>query len=139
MKYVQKGVQLRMQCFNCGDMNSGAIKKSTVPDFNALPVANENKRENKWELHNEERTKFINWINEKRKSALKEGYDEYLNSEKWKSLRLKILERDKNICQACLINKATQVHHLTYERFTDECCFDLVSVCVPCHNKIHSK
>ena len=66
-------------------------------------------------------------------------YKEYLKTDKWQKKRLKVLERDKNLCQACLVNTATQVHHLTYQRVTDEPMFDLISICSPCHEKLHKK
>jgi hypothetical protein len=139
MKHVQKGVQLRMQCFNCGDMNSQALKKDTVSDFKSLPVANEQLREKKWEKYHEQQKKFAEWVNNKRLSHFRKEHEEYINSDKWKELRLRILKRDNYLCQGCLIQPATQVHHLTYERFTYECCFDLISVCEDCHTKIHNK
>jgi 5-methylcytosine-specific restriction endonuclease McrA len=64
-------------------------------------------------------------------------YKEYLKTDKWQNKRAKVLERDKYLCQACLVNKATQVHHLTYEEVTDEPMFDLISICSPCHEKLH--
>lgn len=66
-----------------------------------------------------------------------EGYSEYLKSDKWKAKRLKVLERDNYTCKACETNKATQAHHLSYEFVFDEPLFHLISVCAPCHDKIH--
>jgi 5-methylcytosine-specific restriction endonuclease McrA len=68
-----------------------------------------------------------------------ERYDKYLASPEWLALRRAVLKRDGHLCQGCLQNAATQVHHLTYERVGDEMLFDLVSVCKACHEKIHAK
>ncbi|MEJ8756808.1 hypothetical protein WG947_07380 [Pontibacter sp. H259] len=65
-----------------------------------------------------------------------EEYDEYLNSDKWKRKRLKVLRRDEYLCQACSTRKAVQVHHKSYRYVGDEPLFDLVSVCIECHEKI---
>jgi len=45
-------------------------------------------------------------------------YREYLQSPGWKSLRDRVLERDR-ICRGCLTEEATIVHHLTYEHVFD--------------------
>lgn len=65
-----------------------------------------------------------------------EDYYRYLESPEWKSLRLKVLKRDKGRCQDCRA-KATEVHHLTYERVTKEALEDLVSLCCRCHRRRH--
>jgi 5-methylcytosine-specific restriction endonuclease McrA len=61
------------------------------------------------------------------------NYKIYLNSPAWRSLRLKILARDRYICQLCGKRKATEVHHLTYERIGRELENDLISLCSICH------
>lgn len=63
-------------------------------------------------------------------------YNIYLNSERWKVKRQKVLERDDSLCQSCLIEPATQVHHLTYARAGNEPLFDLTSACKDCHEII---
>lgn len=67
------------------------------------------------------------------------NYDEYLQSESWKSKRKVILNRDNHTCQSCLSERATQVHHLTYDRKYNELPNDLVSLCSDCHREIHGK
>lgn len=66
-------------------------------------------------------------------------YNRYLASPAWKAKRLRTLERDRYMCQGCGVARATQVHHLTYDRVGDEMLFDLASVCEACHQKIHDK
>jgi hypothetical protein len=66
-------------------------------------------------------------------------YQTYINSNEWKQKRKIILIRDKYICQICKINGAVQVHHLTYKRLGNEQLFDLISVCLDCHNKEHNQ
>ena len=69
----------------------------------------------------------------------KEKYNEYLKSDEWYRIRKIVLERDKFICQGCLKNRATDVHHKNYDNLFNEVLFDLVSVCRTCHLKIHLK
>jgi 5-methylcytosine-specific restriction endonuclease McrA len=64
-------------------------------------------------------------------------YQTYLNSIKWKSKRLKVLQRAKFRCEQCKSRQATQVHHKTYKRIFNEPLSDLLAVCAPCHRKIH--
>ena len=56
-----------------------------------------------------------------------------MNCSTWKIKRLKALKRDNYLCQSCLVNPATDIHHKTYIHFSNEPLFDLVSVCGPCH------
>lgn len=63
----------------------------------------------------------------------------HLQSDYWKNIRLKVLERDSRICQKCKEKTATEVHHLTYERLGNELLEDLLAVCKSCHLKIHEK
>ena len=66
------------------------------------------------------------------------NYSDYLKSEKWKSKSRLVIARDKT-CQACLRNPAVQAHHKTYDNVGDEPLFDLVGICLPCHEKLHGK
>lgn len=68
----------------------------------------------------------------------RDRYDEHLKSDFWRKIRARVLSRDGQICQSCLIATATEVHHLTYERMGFEAAFDLVSVCRTCHARLHS-
>lgn len=66
-------------------------------------------------------------------------YNQYLNSDKWRGKRGKVLARDGYKCQAAMhrcIGKATHVHHLTYDHVFNEPLFDLISVCEMCHHQI---
>ena len=65
-------------------------------------------------------------------------YQQYLQTPAWRLKRDAVMKRDNRLCQGCLKNQATEVHHLTYDRIFDEMLFDLVAICRDCHiNKIH--
>lgn len=66
-------------------------------------------------------------------------YYQYLESDIWKKKVQMVKKRDAYICQACLINPAQAVHHITYEHIYNEPLFDLVSICHKCHSSIHNK
>lgn len=123
---------VRKQCLNCGFCSPNNFKLSVVNDWESLPFFNEELREGYYLKQSEIRKQeFINkkeeWFN---------NYNEYLKSEDWLIKRILVLKRDGFLCQSCLTNKATQVHHLTYKHVFNEPLFELISVCVSCHNLI---
>jgi len=139
MEYVrfkrEDGIEnLRQQCFCCGEV-SRDLKKSLVKNFYELNECDYSIRDLKFEFLKEVRD---NLDKIKNQEAWNE-YDNYLNSDKWKLKRKKVLERDNYLCQACLTSKAQEIHHLTYENIYDEPLYQLISVCKRCHDKIESK
>jgi len=130
----------RKVCKNCKILYKGAIKKSI--NFNNLPLLHQQKFRVLSKIDEEKRDELNNQFNlltEKNKLRLEIERDEYYNSITWKNIRVKILKRDNYICQGCLSNKATEVHHLSYQNFKDELYFQLISLCRTCHSKIHNK
>ncbi len=63
-------------------------------------------------------------------------YADYLASDHWKLVRDKRLQMDNYRCWCC-DKKATQVHHITYDRVGREPMSDVISVCKTCHSAIH--
>lgn len=63
-----------------------------------------------------------------------QAYEKYIHSKAWRSKADSRLDLDNHICQVCG-NAATDVHHLTYDRFGHEKMEDLVSLCRKCHQK----
>jgi hypothetical protein len=61
-------------------------------------------------------------------------YERYIHSSQWRQTADKRLELDGHICCVCG-GKATDVHHLTYDRFGNEAMDDLVSLCRKCHGQ----
>jgi hypothetical protein len=136
------GFSYRNICQNCYTLIS-VLKKTDKPisSYYEITLDELRKKTNSINRHSLY-TELMNVKTEKQKNkdtAFWNNYKEYLNSQKWYNKRNKVLERDKYLCQACLKNKAIQVHHLTYERVFDEPLFDLVSICLPCHEKLHKK
>ena len=71
----------------------------------------------------------------------KQEYAKLLQDPRWKTKRLKILERDNNMCTNCRTTFGLQVHHTVYEgdvapwEYKND---DLITLCANCH-KIHHK
>jgi 5-methylcytosine-specific restriction endonuclease McrA len=64
-------------------------------------------------------------------------YRKYLASPAWERRRMQILTRDNYVCGKCHHRRATEVHHLSYDRMGHERDSDLISVCPTCHDKFH--
>ncbi len=62
------------------------------------------------------------------------GYDRYIHSAAWRNKAKDRLDLDGHKCQVCGC-EATDVHHLTYDRFAKEDMSDIVSLCRRCHEK----
>lgn len=131
----QDGIQnLRRQCLCCGELSMD-LKKSLVENFDDLQEFNNDLRYLKDKFYKQ----VIIGLDKIKNDEAWDKYNEYLNSEKWKVKRKKVLERDNYLCQACLTNKAEQIHHLTYNNIYDEPLYELISVCKRCHIKIEEQ
>ena len=115
--------------------NPGKLKDY---DISKLKVTTNDSYHNFITKISEERNKLLNEIFDKQKEYRKSLYQKYLNSDHWKNLRKKAMERDNYTCQICH-KKATEVHHLTYENLNKEHLFELVALCHNCHiNTYHN-
>jgi 5-methylcytosine-specific restriction endonuclease McrA len=65
------------------------------------------------------------------------NYRKYLKSKLWKHIRRNVLRRDRWICASCG-NKATEVHHISYDPATlkGERLEELMSLCRECHEAV---
>lgn len=134
----------RRFCKNCGYYKM--VKMEWDTEWKSLPLVTvENADKIQDEVSNK-RMSFFKYlqslklsIHEKRNEEFFEEYNEYLKTPSWRKIRQKVLERDNHTCQGCLENKATEVHHKTYEHVFDEFAFELVSLCSDCHRKYHDK
>lgn len=66
-------------------------------------------------------------------------YGEYLQTEHWKALRLRVLKSAVYRCQMCNADKPLDVHHRTYKRLGRERLSDLTALCRDCHEKFHKE
>jgi hypothetical protein len=65
------------------------------------------------------------------------SYPEYLQSDAWKQLRAKVLKRASQVCEGCGTAEAVQAHHLRYAHIGHEFLWELVAVCLDCHERVH--
>lgn len=125
---ASNGWSLRKQCDHCGAgvgpvLRQAGFVLSEVPEF-------DEELERRWRRLYSQRI-------EDRRADFFEWYNAYLRSPEWKHRRQLVLKRDNFICQGCLEQPATMVHHLTYEHVGNELLWELQSICDDCHEKAH--
>ena len=142
-RIFENGVQhYGFQCCNCGTWFSTA-KKSI--DFSRDVFDYDDEIKKRFRI---QRTEEFAMIQELRlsniatktwaeRNARTAKYQEYIESEEWKKKRLLVLQRDNFTCCGCLMEPAIHVHHLTYRNLGSELAYELVSLCVRCHEKSH--
>jgi hypothetical protein len=140
-----------LMCGECGMVNVGGIPEISLPRFYAAGFTLHTITQEKWEecqnkltrKREEIRQRWQDEAQQRRDAWTKESqerhkeYEAYLLTDAWRKKRNAVFERDKYICQACLVNRAVSAHHLTYDNLFNEPLFDLVSICKPCHDAIH--
>lgn len=131
MMRTNNGIQYRRQCLRCGNSTSSAIPHREVtvlpPDWDADLQLRFTESRRAISLQR----KFD--ATEERKAE----YALYLQTGEWKERRQRVLQRERYICQGCLSERATQVHHTTYEHLGAELLFQLIALCDACHRRIH--
>jgi len=136
------------QCFACGAQAGSAIPYADVPNRNGMPAFDDGLRDSWWKRRQVRQHELAaEWEAARAEQQQQQNadwwarYSEYLQSPAWAARRTEVLMRDDCQCQAgypsCLI-RATEVHHLSYKHAFDEPLFDLVSVCHPCHERLHN-
>lgn len=123
--------QFAEQCVTCGRMRSNAIKASLVmhpettpPWDNELANAYEAVRAAQYKQEHSE------WLIE---------HDAYLKSREWREKRSLVMKRAGAMCEGCGTNRATQVHHRTYDHWKKEFLWELVAICDECHDRVHDE
>ena len=133
------GIQRKEQCLQCGMPRSQPTKILK----GVIAPAWDDRLWGNWESACLGRQLEIeDFLRRRQESTEYEGYiyyEDYLRSAEWEKRRQLVLNRDGNLCQACLENSANEVHHLTYDHIFHEFLFELVAVCRSCHERLHSK
>lgn len=93
-------------------------------------------RENRmWYWVNEEL--FIEYSGQNRGGLRSMPYKDYLQTDHWRGLRKRALDRAKHRCQVCNQSARLEVHHRTYKNRGAESLADLVVLCERCHETFH--
>lgn len=65
------------------------------------------------------------------------SYNRYMRSGKWSRIRNLVFRRAGGLCEGCLTNEPTDVHHHSYEDFEHEFMWQLKALCAACHGRWH--
>lgn len=134
-------IQVRMLCNKCWSITP---KSEPHAQFNMdlLPCKKmESYREfidSRYAAENEKVKEFTDALCIKADEFNKKEYHAYLGSDMWRKKRDEVMKRDNYTCQICGI-QAQNVHHLSYIHRGSEYMFELVSLCVKCHEEYHAK
>lgn len=133
------------QCLECGAQIGGAFPKSQ--GFASLPswIADLQDRfdQGRSAAIEKIRRSFIakaRGASEQQKAQRKAAalsYAAYLRTAEWQLRRSLVLKRAGGICEGCMLEKATEVHHKHYDHAQNELLYDLVALCRGCHMKAH--
>lgn len=123
--------EVRHQCLRCGD-RAKLIPKARVLALGLvtaeLPPCEPDDTDrflNAW--RRDEVTRLEKWF---------AVYHRYMQSPEWRSIRERVLVRDKEVCQGCLEEKAFEAHHLTYVNIGEEFLFELVAIGPRCQRRL---
>ena len=120
------------QCLNCGVRVGNWVKKPDHPVNDWDDTIQERLEQESAERRDQADIARMQEAEDRRRQ-----YHEYLQSPEWRDLRKRVLERDNHLCQGCLTEPASQVHHLTYDNIMAEFLFELTSLCNRCHDRYH--
>lgn len=141
--------RLITQCQSCGDSKGNSIAHEDR-DLDEIPEFNFELEERMIDQRNDQyfqvEKEFRLHFSEKYKARCEivkverypEEYVKYISSPKWKIKSFSILKRDNFTCKCCSNAKAEEVHHIVYDNLGNEADFQLVSVCKPCHERLHT-
>ena len=124
------------QCVQCGNTSQPIARKTAIAESagEAIPLY-DNELAESWRQHKSD--EYLEAF-QALQPTLKKEYEAYLSSDRWRKLRLEVLERSKCKCELCEEAPATEVHHFTYIRLGHELLSDLTAVCHRCHDLLHA-
>ncbi len=131
-------VTYRNQCRLCGDVSGNSIAHSKLSNDqrDKAPARLSVDYKVIRDLQHETRTKIYDRLKERQTAGFWAEYSRYLQSPAWAARRLKVFTRAGWMCEGCGIEKATEIHHLTYTHVYNEFLFELVALCHECHARL---
>ena len=134
-------VTVQVQCLKCGT-SICALNRDEVYFWQSLPEwddglvtawntrlralltdADQRRAYDQHELRQQRSAEYADWLR---------------TSHAWMTLRDRVKKRADFICEGCLGQRATQVHHLTYRLGLLPPAWELRAVCDECHQRLHN-
>ena len=90
-------------CTNCG-YTTKPVKFENSTEYLKIPLITKQYSDSQFDERHETRSKFYAWLKNRRENETttldemhNKDYRDYLNTPKWKAIRLKVLKRDNNL------------------------------------------
>lgn len=133
------GVQFKWQCLHCGRATTDAIPHATAAAYGSI---------SEWDFETEKN--YTDWLQKRvldkrvQETAFGlrfsfEEHNRYLLTPAWRQRRTLVLQRSRGKCEGCGVKDAEQVHHLSYAHWKEEFLWELVAVCLECHERFHQR
>jgi len=129
----------KLQCVRCGELFGGWISHHKIKNKDDIEQIDINLRDNFTQTIYELKRALQDRAKDLNKIDFHEWYKDYLKSTEWREKRRLVLDRCNNICEGCMREVASEVHHLTYVNVGKEFLFELIGICVDCHKRIHKE
>jgi 5-methylcytosine-specific restriction endonuclease McrA len=131
-------VQYVNQCLNCGEsQNQPVAKAKALAESDGIePAPFDESLKARFKQLRDDSAKSI--MDQFDRNAFLTEYSPYLNSDAWAKRRSLVMQRTQGLCEGCRETRASEVHHLTYEHVGNEFLFELVALCMACHERLHA-
>lgn len=137
VKQQQNGLRYFRQCQRCGNADPLRGAELSKEEKDSAISFDKTIKDRWWRARSERASELYEKNRREEKEEFDRWYQDYLTTPEWRAKRDAVLKRAGFVCEGCLANRATEVHHLTYVRVGHEMLFDLVAVCEDCHRQIH--
>ena len=129
----------KLQCVRCGELFGEWISHYKIKNQTEIKEIDENLIYNFNQTICELKKALNDRVKDLNKIDFHEWYGDYLKSDGWFEKRMLVFERCGGRCEGCGIKRSTQVHHKTYANVGKEFLFELVGLCIDCHERIHKE
>lgn len=143
-RIIAGNVAIHLQCLMCG-RSVGVLKRAEVYNWQDLPKWDSDISDRFGEAIRRDNIAHIQDIEGAQQAREQEAaprrieYRQWLlTSPEWKTLRDRVWRRAMGDCEACLANRATDVHHVTYRLGRLPPAWELRAVCRQCHDRLHN-
>ncbi len=128
LKCSNGSLQYKLQCNRCGLATSNPVKQELL----AGEQVEAWRHDISLRLHEEREA-----AQQAELADMRTRYAAYLKTPEWARKRAQVMQRANNTCEGCGTSRAHQVHHKTYEHIGEEFLWELVAVCMQCHERLH--
>lgn len=130
-----------LQCVECGTSVGGPLKREHHPQWSKYPDWDEGKRQSywaRWHAEDQQRLEARRIAYAAQLATKRAGAQDFYQSDTWRWMREKVMQRAARTCEACLSRPAQTVHHTTYKFGLKAPLYTLRALCHRCHERMHA-